>query len=286
MTVLGTELEKIADQKLLITPSHKGDNLAVFGSKEGNDEEEGKIFVRWRAYWGLLLGGAFQWSLWGSENSSFDCLQLLQQQQQQQQQQAAPLEVTYAREPWGDFELRKQMPQTEVPAQLWCHQSFGSFGPCPTTYPPVVPLLGPGEDPLAWARERVIRAAKIYLALPYAHRHIPALGGLDCSNYTAWVYNFAFGIRFSSHIERQSQTAGTLLDPDSPLEPGDLIFLWDSLDRERISHVLIYVDPDWVIDAARGSGIQLRPFRGKYKKRWAFSRRVISQVEDFKPSSL
>ncbi|OGR99322.1 MAG: hypothetical protein A2V88_03850 [Elusimicrobia bacterium RBG_16_66_12] len=112
-----------------------------------------------------------------------------------------------------------------------------------------------------------------YVGLPYLHRHIPAMGGLDCSNFTAWVYNYGFGIRLNSNVQRQAETAGRRLGPDEPLRPGDLIFLWND-ERSRVSHVAIYVDESTIIDAA-GGGVAVRPFSGRYRKRLAWARRVF-----------
>ncbi len=181
--------------------------------------------------------------------------------------------MTSAQTPHEDFALRLRLPQTEVPPDLWNHPCFGRFGPCPLTYPKVQVLLDSGQDPIRWAQERLLAAAQLYLGLPYAHCHIPAMGGLDCSNFTAWTYNFAFGLRFSSNVETQSLTAGRRLDPEEALAPGDLLFFWDQ-PRKRISHVGLYGGSGWVLDAAKG-GVQWRTLEGPYLQRWAWTRRVL-----------
>jgi cell wall-associated NlpC family hydrolase len=126
---------------------------------------------------------------------------------------------------------------------------------------------------VSWSRIRAVEAAKKWIGLPYKHHHIPAMGGMDCSNFTAFVYNYAFGIRFSSWVERQSEEAGRKLEKSETLAPGDLIFLY-SADFTRISHAVIYLSPDEIIDST-GPGVDVRPFRGWYKKNYAWARRVI-----------
>lgn len=128
-------------------------------------------------------------------------------------------------------------------------------------------------DHVTWSRIRIIEAAKKWIGLPYGHHHFPAMGGLDCSNFTAFVYNYALGIRFTSRVERQANEAGRKLSRLEPLEPGDLIFLY-SADLSRISHALLYVSPTEIIDAT-GPGIQIRTFEKWYKTNYAWARRLI-----------
>lgn len=176
----------------------------------------------------------------------------------------------------ADFAVRDRYPQTAKPrppeAGKW------NWGPKPLTYPPVVvPPLPPGVTPLQWKRDRVIAVAEKYIGLPYMHRHIPSQGGLDCSNFTSWVYNYALGIRFTSNVHKQAQVAGRPLNPNEKLEPGDLLFIWNKA-RTKISHVVIYVNDNTIIDSTiskAANGVALRPFKGWYRKRLAFARRII-----------
>lgn len=193
--------------------------------------------------------------------SSFDCTDLL----------LVPVVArTLSLTPTGDFAFRDTLPQTELPQSKW-DSCCGSYGPCAQPYPAVV--FPEGVDHLEWSRQRVIEAAKKWIGLPYAHRHIPAMGGLDCSNFTAWVYNYAFGIRFSSKIERQAMEAGRFLESQEKLAPGDLIFIY-SEDFKRIYHVVFYVDEKTVLDS-HDTGIQLRPFAGHYRTHYAWARRIL-----------
>ena len=99
------------------------------------------------------------------------------------------------------------------------------------------------------------------------------MGGLDCSNFTSWVYNYGFGIRFSSNINRQALEAGRRLVGSEALAPGDMIFLYDSGHKE-IVHVAIYIDDQTVIDSTETS-VQIRSFSGRYTSDYAWARRII-----------
>jgi len=196
-----------------------------------------------------------------SPASAFDCLDF---------GSSASAEASFPVSPTDDFSFRDRLPQTEIPWDQWSARVYGSFGPCPSTFPPV---RMPQGDSLQWSQERVVAAAKKYIGLPYKHHHIPAMGGLDCSNFTAWVYNYAFGLRFTSNVLRQSETAGRLLDSNEDLAPGDLMYFFDK-SRQRISHVAIYVDEKHVIDAS-GGGVKVRQRSGRYLRNFAWARRVL-----------
>jgi cell wall-associated NlpC family hydrolase len=176
-----------------------------------------------------------------------------------------------------DFEYRDTLPQSAspLPPGEWAKQGWG---PPATTYPELkVPECV--KDPIEWKRRRVVAAARKYIGLPYMHKHVPAAGGLDCSNYTAWVYNYAFGIRFSSAVGAQAEEAGRRLDPEEELLPGDLMFQ-TTTEGDRISHAVIYIGeiPDrggrYLIDSTKGS-VEIREIRYWYVDRHSHSRRII-----------
>lgn len=170
----------------------------------------------------------------------------------------------------ADFPTRDAFPETSVPSAEWA-TCCGTWGPRPAVYPPATV---PGDvDEARWRHDRVIEVAKHYLGLPYAHRHIPAMGGLDCSNFTSWVYNFGFGVQIISNVHEQAETAGRKLDSQEPFIEGDLLYIWSS-DRTKISHVALYIDLGHIIDSTEG-GVEIRPFTGWYKARFAWARRVF-----------
>ncbi len=101
---------------------------------------------------------------------------------------------------------------------------FGAWGPEQRRY---APLEGLDERPTQWKRERVIAAAARFIGYEYQHHHIPDWDppkhwpwkeccaghngrGVDCSNFTGFVYNQAFGIKMSSAIEQQSELHSAL----------------------------------------------------------------------------
>jgi len=185
-----------------------------------------------------------------------------------------------------------------------------AWGPKPRLYPPLADLDGRPTD---WKRERVIATAARFLGYGYQHHHIPDWDppsnwpwketcaghngkGVDCSNFTSFVFNQGFGIKISSDIHSQAQTdhafeAGhpvRVARVDLPadyaqrqavLRTGDLVYV-----RGRqggpITHVVIWIGSvgraashlPLVMDS-HGSGVadddgnpipcgvQLRPFR-------------------------
>lgn len=201
---------------------------------------------------------------------------------------SAELPATFERSLTADFAERDRLPQSAVPASDWYRNPLpASWGPHPARFAPV--SVPPGADPVEWKRARVVAVAKHYLGLPYQHHHIPGWAptwpdkeghpqtpGLDCSNFTAWVYNYGLGIQFNSEIDLQAdgpKAPGRRLAPEEPFAPGDLLFIED-LARTHVTHVVIYVDPGHIIDD-HGAGVQIRPFTGWYSKSFSHARRII-----------
>lgn len=173
----------------------------------------------------------------------------------------------------ADFAMRDRLPETAHPRP----KTWGKFdwGPKPLTFPRAV--IPKNVNPIQWERNRVVAVAEKYIGLPYMHRHIPSQGGLDCSNFTSWVYNYGFGIRFSSNTPRQAQDAGRRLNPGEQFEPGDLLYIWNK-SKTKIKHVAIFVNQNTIIDSTiseKANGVALRPFRGWYKERFAWARRIF-----------
>lgn len=124
----------------------------------------------------------------------------------------------------------------------------------------------------------MLAVAKKYIGLGYRHHHVPGYDGgdgkgLDCSNFTAWVYNYGLGVSMNSAIGTQAETAGRRLSGDEHLRAGDLLFI-KSADGTAIAHVVIYIDQLNIIDST-GPGVQIRPFKGWYATRFSHARRVI-----------
>jgi len=159
-------------------------------------------------------------------------------------------------------------------------EKIGSWGPHPPKFPKVD--IPHGVDPVAWSRHRVVEVAQRYVGLPYQHHHIPLWvsskdgQGVDCSNFSSWVYNYALGIHFTSHCGKQAdgdEAPGRKLQPSDPLEVGDLLFLLKG-DKSCISHVVIYMGNGKIIDSGKG-GVCIRNHAGWYKSHHLFTRRIL-----------
>lgn len=180
-------------------------------------------------------------------------------------------ECDYSQSVHSDFSARDSLLQ-------YSSASYNdSWGPKPTHYS--APQIPSACDPIQWQQQRIIAVAEKYIGLPYKHHHIPAFNdgsgvGLDCSNFTAWVYNYGLGIAINSGITKQANTAGRQLSQGESLQPGDLLFIRTE-DDSRISHVVIYVDSGHIIDD-HASGVKIREFKGWYKNHFAYARRVIN----------
>lgn len=153
------------------------------------------------------------------------------------------------------------------------------WGPQAAQYPVVNP---PSKviDSKTWQRERILRVAQKYLGTPYQHHHLPhwdpstnpawpwlnvSAGhngrGIDCSNFSALVYNFGLGIILETNIVSQAQQKtvplsggkstinvqtiakpATYEDLSKVLLPGDLLYLRQTeLVSSPITHVALWV---------------------------------------------
>ena len=190
-------------------------------------------------------------------------------------------------------------------------KSFGAWGPRPRTYS--APSSIATRD-VTWRRERVIAAAEKLIGYGYQHHHLPDWDppvdwpwkttcaakngpGLDCSNLTTFVYDYALGIRFPSDIDEQaSLTRVTSFGGEGEieveriehgdsyrtfveaLEPADLVFVKNK--KDEVSHVVIWLgttgrskdgtplvldshgdDTRDVNGALIPCGVRIRPFR-------------------------
>lgn len=232
---------------------------------------------------------------------------------------------------WKDY--------ASVPYAEWYNPNnrtrWGYWGPAATHFNPPSGLASKSPD---WSRERIIATGLRYVGLSYQHHHVPdweppagwpasadqknPVGkGLDCSNYTAFVYNLALGIKPTGDVRKQSEMTEvpgpgpnrtlpvrrielpkTYEDYEKTLLTGDLLFINNS--SGNISHVVLWVgkigrSPDGVpliLDSTgTGStdanqteipdGIYLRPFtpRTWYFRQASHILRIIP--EGVKPAS-
>lgn len=190
------------------------------------------------------------------------------------------------------------------------HYSNNGWGPVAEAFPPPEIPADAGCDATTWKQERILAVAKRYiyspdnpLGLQYRHHHIPGWNpptatnadaadenpdtdapndpsawgpgeGLDCSNFTAWVYNYGLGIKFNGSVVQQNEgTAGPMgvrIPKEGPFEPGDLLYLHPDGNENEASHVVIYVDDQHIIDSRINVqnviGVQVRNRVGWYRE--------------------
>jgi cell wall-associated NlpC family hydrolase len=189
------------------------------------------------------------------------------------------------------------------------HYVNGGWGPRANALPPPVIPHDAGCDSTTWKQERILTVAMRYiyapdnpLGLQYRHHHIPgwdpptstyadaseenpdtdavqaptawdAGRGLDCSNFTAWVYNYGLGIKFNGDVHQQYDGAagpmGSRIPREGPFAPGDLIYLHPNRNESQASHVVIYIDDQHIIDSRVNAqnviGVQIRNRLGWYR---------------------
>lgn len=200
-----------------------------------------------------------------------------------------------------DFEHRASLPQTDIPRSQWYTEKELSslWGPMPLQYPGIEKLTAgfpSGTNMTQWKRDRVVAIAKQYIGLPYRHHHIPAWSpseankinqpgpGLDCSNFTSWVYNFGFGIILNSDVEKQAAMRPRpgyrlpegirKVDAHGPFQPGDLLYIANP-DHTVIVHTVIFIDNDHIIDST-GNHVAIRQFSGWYRTRLSHALRIFN----------
>jgi cell wall-associated NlpC family hydrolase len=229
--------------------------------------------------------------------------------------------------PRGNFKL-----ESDTPFERWYSdgtlRKYQAWGPQSRHYPPVDGYATRSSE---WKRQRLLAVACSMIGLPYQHHHIPdwnpppdwpwkevAYGrnskGMDCSDFTSWLYNYGLGLKLKTGI-RQQALALTEADADdtqitivkihddggynslvSKLIAGDLLYIKHKDDGE-ISHVIMWLgkygqSPDGtplVIDCtgpehidSSGNhipiGVQIRPFGRDswYYKSFSHANRIIA----------
>ena len=201
-----------------------------------------------------------------------------------------------------DFAHRSMLPQTDVPRSQWYSSRMlaSLWVPMPAKYPGIeetLESLPPGTDLTQWKRDRVVAVAKHYIGLPYRHHHIPAWSpespdqhgltgpGLDCSNFTAWVYNFGFGVILNSDVALQAAMKprpGFAVHPgmqrigaEGPFMPGDIIYIANP-QKTAIVHAIIFIDDGHIIDSTDGQ-VAVRHFTGWYRRQLSHAIRIFNE---------
>lgn len=205
--------------------------------------------------------------------------------------------------------------ESSVPFSEWysrhVRERYGAWGP-PARHYPAPEVLA--RRSIEWQRERVIAVGLRFQGYGYQHHHLPDWNppadwpwkevrsghngkGVDCSNFTAFVYNLGLGLKPSGAVkeqaehreipgsgERHTRRAERISKPESyaelvrKLRTGDLLFIRNK--QGEIAHVVLWVgaigqSPDkapLILDShgegvkdSNGEpippGIHLRPFR-------------------------
>jgi cell wall-associated NlpC family hydrolase len=176
----------------------------------------------------------------------------------------------------GDFlSGERGVPQfeSEVPFSQWysneVKQRWGHWGPPPKNYPAPAGLSSKTDE---WKRQRVLATAMRFIGYRYQQHRIPDWlppaqwpqtdypivkergKGLDCSNFTSFVYNQALGLKFTTSVKKQAwlTKVGNInvkkieigprelgLAAFSALKPGDLLFLKNK--EGGIGHVVFWI---------------------------------------------
>ena len=196
-------------------------------------------------------------------------------------------------------------------------ERFKGWGPMPRSFDCPTQV---NDWSIAKKRERVVAAAMMHVGLEYQHHHIPAWDpprdwpfikcpvghqtvGLDCSNFTSWVYNWALGIHLNSAVgaqatgQRPKSLGGTAIHRRiergddcaafmAKLCAGDLLYICDK-PGGKLAHVIMWTGEcakssdgkQLVIDStgqghidsngiAIPTGVHLRPFGAATGEYW------------------
>jgi len=200
-----------------------------------------------------------------------------------------------------------------------------AWGPPARHYP--APDLPRTDD--EYRRQRIVSVAARHIGLAYQHHHVPSWAppadwpwlpvlagangpGLDCSNFTSIVYNYALGLKLPTGIGLQARTTdlpgpggmGRLRarridiahydDLTTLLAPADLLYVRNR--KGAVSHVVMWLGPlgqsptatPLILDCSQTPhrdaggvtipiGVRLRPFRedGWYWRQFSHAHRLI-----------
>jgi cell wall-associated NlpC family hydrolase len=232
------------------------------------------------------------------------------------------LDAGFDQSPWNDPDAEAAMPFATWEAEN-AHARGAAWGPPARQYP--APRL-PRED-AEYQRERVLNVAARHIGLAYQHHHLPSWPppagwpwlpvvagengpGLDCSNFSSFVFNYALGLKLPTGVGAQGRirrlagpggegclTAQRLQAPRAQdlvaeLQPADLLYFHN--ERRAIRHVALWLGPigegdrPLVIDCSQRPhrdskgqaippGVQIRPFTldGWYGHHLVFAHRLL-----------
>lgn len=86
--------------------------------------------------------------------------------------------------------------------------------------------------------------------------------GADCSGFVMMSFIEALDIKLPRLSREQGEYCRKIRKSD--LEPGDLVFFWTSKEKDRVTHVGIYVGDNNMIHASSTKGVCVSPIDSKY----------------------
>jgi uncharacterized protein YvpB len=121
-------------------------------------------------------------------------------------------------------------------------------------------LYAPPARPTAASRAEIIRTAELFLGTSYywggrsGVQPDPAFG-VDCSGLVSLAYRI-----HGRDVPRDSHEQKLKARPirSAELQSGDLVFLTDGEDSDRVTHVMIFTGGDGLIESRKSSGRVLR----------------------------
>jgi cell wall-associated NlpC family hydrolase/uncharacterized protein YvpB len=121
-------------------------------------------------------------------------------------------------------------------------------------------LYAPPAQPTAASRAEIIRTAELFLGTSYywggrAGVQPDPKFGVDCSGLVSLAYRI-----HGRDVPRDSHEQKLKARPirSAELQSGDLVFLTDAEDSDRVTHVMIFTGGDGLIESRKSSGRVLR----------------------------
>lgn len=150
-------------------------------------------------------------------------------------------------------------------------RATGSYKPSSTE------LKWPDEkpgSPLAPHSEALLSEARTWLGVPYKFGGNDRKG-VDCSGLVLQVYKDALGIPLPRNSREQSNYCTSIAKGN--LIPGDLIFFATGKDRDRVSHVGIFIGDNLMIHASASKGVILSDITAPYYSRTYAGSGIVEQ---------
>lgn len=131
-----------------------------------------------------------------------------------------------------------------------------------------------GQISLSPVSDAVVSEARKWLGTPYKYGGNDTRG-IDCSGLVLQVYQRALSI----DLPRNSRAQHDFCSPSGGevLVPGDLLFFATGKDRNRVSHVGIYVGGNNMIHASASKGVIVSDFTAPYYQRTFAGARYVGE---------